>query len=74
MGTLLNPKYKPHLDLVATTADWDALKTTITTYLQDNASSATVDVDTMRALDDQFDDDKIWAQIISDMDLFEVAG
>lgn len=69
---LLNPEYKPYLELVADDAAWDALKAVVQTYLDNNAGSATLDVATIRALDSQLADDRIWAQLASDMGLFEL--
>jgi hypothetical protein len=66
---VLNPEYKPSLELVATDAEWDALKATITTHLQKNAGKAVVPIADLRALDPKLDDERVWAQIASDMGL-----
>ena len=71
MSLLINPSYLPYLDLVADTATWDALKLLITDWIDANAGATISDADvvTMRALDADFSDDKIWAQITEDLDL-----
>ncbi len=73
MSHLVNPSYKPHLELVADDATWDALKLVVTTHLNANADSSTLNVATIRALDPQLADDLIWAQITSDLNLLELA-
>ncbi len=72
MSNIINPNYKPHLELVADDAAWDALKLVITNHLDANAGSSTLDLDTIRALDVQFADDRIWAQIRSDLGFFQI--
>ncbi len=67
-----NPSYKPHLALVANDAAWDAHKATVQTYLDDNADSSTVSEETVRAMDSAFDNDRIWAQLKFDMNLFSI--
>lgn len=73
MANIINPNWKPHLDLVADDATWDALKLVVTNYLDANAGSAAIDIAEIRALDDQLADDRIWAQLSSDLGLFEIA-
>ena len=73
MSNILNPNYKPHLELVADDAAGDALKLIITDHLDANAGASTLDLDTIRALDSQFADDRIWAQLLSDFGLTEIA-
>ncbi len=75
MTFLLNPNYKPHLDLVATDEIWDALKSTVTDWLNVNAGAVLSDADVaaIRALDTQLADERIWSQIASDLGLDGIA-
>lgn len=68
----INPEYSPHRALGEDDAQWDALKDIITAYLVTHATEATVPTEDLRALDPKFRDDRIWAQICSDLDLESV--
>ncbi len=71
MSLLFNPHYKPHLDLVADDATWDALKLVVTDWLSANAGATISDEDvaTIRTLDPQLLDEKIWSQMVTDLGL-----
>ncbi len=69
---IVNTMYKPHLELGQSDSQWDALQTLITDYLETNADTAVVTTSALRALDAAFDDDILWAQITSDLNLIEV--
>lgn len=69
MAHLRNPSYLPHLELVADQETWDALLATVQTYLDENRDLSTLDEATVRALDAQLSDDRIWNQISGDMNL-----
>ena len=72
MTSLLNPNWKPHLELVEDDAAWDALKLVITDYLDANADTSMLDLATIRALDAEFSDDLIWSQILGDLGITEI--
>ena len=69
---LANPEYKPHDGLGQTTAEWDALKLKITTYLRTKAGDSTVPEEEVRDLDVKFRDPKIWAQISGELELLQI--
>ncbi len=71
----VNPEFKPHQDLgvaSVTDAEWATLKAVVTTHLQANADKATLTIADARALDIAFDDDRLWAQMVGEMNLFEI--
>ena len=73
-----NPHYKPHRDLgeaSKTDAEFATLQTTVTDYLQhaDREGQATVTTAELRALDSDFDDDRLWNQIAFALDLTPTA-
>lgn len=69
---VINPEYKPHLEVVANDAAWDALKLLVGNHLRANAKKSTVEIATLRALHPKLADDRIWAQLASDLGLLEV--
>ncbi len=68
----INPEFKANQGLGETDVAWAALKTKITDYLKTQAASSTVTVAAVRALDDKFGDDRVWNQIVSDLNLLEI--
>ena len=66
---IINPNWKPHVDLGFTDAEWDALKAVITDYMDANAGSNEVDTAAVRVLDAEFVDDRVWAQVTADTGL-----
>jgi len=69
MSKLINPEYKPHAELNISDADWDAYKAEVKTYLQTNASKAAIEEADLRAINSDFSNDTLWAQLASDMEL-----
>jgi len=69
-----NPEWRPHHDLGFSDADWDNLKAAVTDYLKTQSSTSTVAVDDIRAIDSQLADDRTWAQLSGDMELFPLGS
>lgn len=72
MSGIQNPEWKRHVDLGFTDAEWDALKTTVTDYLQANSGSSTIDETVLRLLDPELADDRVWNQLAGDLKLFDL--
>ncbi len=66
---VINPHWKPHLDLGISDVTWDAAKATLTAYLITNADTHLVDDAVLRALDPILADDLVWNQMTAALNL-----
>lgn len=72
MSRVINPQFRSHLQLGFDTAAWDALKAQVTAYLDSRAIDSVVDAADIRAVAVELQNDAVWNQIVSDMQLVVV--
>ncbi len=69
---VINPEHQGHKGLGKTTAAWIQLKKKVTDFFKANDDKVQIAIADIKALDSQFDDQRVLNQMLSDLELIQI--